>query len=266
MGGKLHELLAVEGDLEGIMKKIVEETTTVFSKKPAHFMGIEKRLRMFDTSGTDHVPQGEEDSTVTGRQELVTTVEDKIKHTAEVTVRYYDAVLQKDATNQAAKGDVIIGGKTIATDLPATFLLGMETKLKLLRKMFDAIPTLPSGIKWEIDENLGAGVYRRAHPEIAPKTAKTFMHKILVEAQFPKEGEGGTSLPAQVEKWEEQINVGEYTTEAWCSMVTPTRKKELIERLDTVIRAFKKARQRANSTKVVNVNAGADLFGYILGE
>ena len=39
MSGKLHELLAVEGDLGGASKKLMVEAANTFSKKTDHFMG-----------------------------------------------------------------------------------------------------------------------------------------------------------------------------------------------------------------------------------
>ena len=46
-------------------------------------------------------------------------------------------------------------------------------------------------------------------------------------------------------------------------MITPTRKAELIERVDNLLRAVKKARQRANSTEVKDIHIGKVLMGYI---
>lgn len=253
---KLHELLAVEGDLEGIYKQIMEETINTFAKKPNHFMGAEKTCRIFDESHRDETPPPQ-------RQELVTTVQAKLSHTKDHVIRYLDAVLQKEATNQSATADLVVDGTTIAKDVPATFLLGLETKLKNLRKVYATAPTLPPSIEWKPDEGLGKDVFRRVHPEKSFKTAKTFQHKVLVPPQFPKDGEGGTSLPAQIEKWEENQNIGEYTTEQWCGMITPTQKSDLLGRIDKVLRAVKKARQRANTTEVKKLKIGKVLFDYI---
>jgi hypothetical protein len=255
---KLHELLAVEGDLEGTYKSILEETTGTFTKKPQHFMGAEKKCRIFDENRKDETPPAQ-------RQEIVTTVPEKIEYTAGHIIRYLDAVLQKEATNQIAIADLDVSGIAIGKDLPATFLLGLETKLKHIRKVFAAMPTLPPSIKWESDEGIGKDIYRRVHPEQSFKTAKTIIHKVLVPAQFPKEGEGGTSLPAQIERWEENQNVGEYTTEQWSGMVTPTEKSKILGRIDQLVRATKKARQRANSAEVKKVSIGKNIFDFIIG-
>ena len=139
---KLHELLAVEGDLEGTYKKIVDEAKVTFDKKGAHFFGVHRRLEMFD----EDLPKAPDE-----HQEMVTTVHDKLEYVNEHVVRYFDAVLQKERTNQDAKADIVVDGVSLAKDLPATFLLGLENKLKNVRSLFQAIPTLPPGRKWEKD-------------------------------------------------------------------------------------------------------------------
>lgn len=251
---KLHELLAVEGDLEGTYKKVLEEAKVTFSKKAAHFFGRHKKLEMFD----ENAPEAPDEF-----QEMVTTVNDKLQYVTGHIVRYLNAVLQKEKTNQEATGDIVVDGAVIATDLPATFLLGLETRLKLIWSMYEATPTLPPGHKWIGDPNRGENVFVMAHPEEKFKTAKTFQHKILVPAQFPKKEEGGASLPAQIEKWEETVNIGKWTTETWSGMLSVAEKSVLLGRIDKLIRAVKKARQRANTAEVVEITIGKELFEYI---
>ena len=245
---KLHELLAVESDLEGTYKNILSETTNTFSKKPHLFLGAEKRLEMFDDKAEAQPVQ---------RQEMTETVKGKLDYQSESIVRYLDAVLQKERTNQDAKANLEIDDLVIAEDIPATFLLGLETKLKHVRSVYMAIPTLPPNIKWEKDENIGEDVYRRVHPEETFKTAKTFKHKVLYEAT--------DKHPAQIEKWEENVDVGRYTTASWNGFISPTEKSVLLGRIDKLLRAVKKARQRANTQEVAKDEIGSALFNYING-
>lgn len=245
---KLHELLAVEGDLEGTYKKILEETTTTFAKKPGLFFGFSKELEMFaDSAGGLETPNE--------YQELTDTVHSKLEYTASSVKRYFDAVLQKEMTNQTARADLVVDGKVIADLLPATFLLGLETKLKALRKVYEAIPTLAPGKKWVPDPTKGEHVYLTDRPDEKFKTAKTFKHKVLYEAT--------DKHPAQIEKWEETENVGKYVTTTWSGMLTSAEKSEMIGRLDKLLRAVKKARQRANTAEVVKGSIGDKLFAFI---
>lgn len=246
---KLHELLAVEGDLDGTYKKVLEEAKNTFAKKPAHFFGRHKKLEMFD----ENAPEAPDEF-----QEMVTTVHDKLGYVASHVVRYLDAVLQKEKTNQMATGDIVVDGTVIAKDLPATFLLGLETRLKAVRAMYEAAPTLPPGMKWEKDSNRGEHVFVMANPEEKFKTAKTFKHKVLYEAT--------DKHPAQIEKWEEVENVGKYITETWSGMISTAGKSSLLGRIDKLIRAVKKARQRANTEEVVEISIGKELIDFIHAE
>jgi hypothetical protein len=244
--GKLHELLAVETDLEATYKKVVDEAINTFSKKPDHFIGQHRSLNMFDES--------KQNENLEEHKELVSTVGEKLLYVKDFVTRYFDAVLQKEKTNQTAFADLIVDGKVLGFSLPATFLLGLETKLKQIRIMYESSPTLPPGIKWEIDNETGRGVFK-ATLDDKLKTAKTFMHKVLV-APTDKH-------PAQVEKWEEQIPVGKYTTTVQYGMLTPAQKSRFIGRIDKLIQGCKQARQRANCAEVVSMEIGNVLYEYI---
>jgi hypothetical protein len=246
---KLHEVLAVEGDLEGIYKKILEETKVTFTKKADHFFGHLKKLEMFNEDAKNEEMED--------HKEMVTTVKEKLDYAAGPIIRYFDAVLQKEKTNQRATEDLVVDDITIATGVPATFLLGLETKLKHVRAMYEAIPTLPPGNTWEEAEDLGSGVFKLKHPDEKLKTAKTFMHKVLYEAT--------DKHPAQIEKWEEQRPVGRYTTDTWTGMLSPAEKSILLGRIDKLLQSVKKARQRANTAKVVESTIGKEIFDYING-
>lgn len=244
---KLHEILAVETDQEGAFKKVIEEAVGTFTKRADHFMGQNKKLIMFDDS--------KQNENLEENKEIVTTVLDKLKYVSDYVVRYLDIVYQKEKTNQLACADLIIDDKVIAKQLPATYLLGLESKLKFVRSMYEAIPTLAPGTKWKENNKLGNGVYEAVLDDKL-KTAKSFMHKILVPAT--------DKHPAQVEKWEEQIPVGRYTTSVQCGMLTPAQKSVLIGKVDKLIQACKTARQRANCQEVVtDATIGKVLIDYI---
>ena len=246
---KLHEVLAVLADLEGTSKKIADETINTFTKKATHFQAAHRTLNMFSE---DRKP---EEEGAEQRTELVTTVPDKLDYMSNSHIKYFDALLQQEATNQLAKADLIIDGQTIATDLPATFLLSMEKRLKSLRNVYASVPTLDPGIEWVEDEAAGKGIYKTSNPERTQKQEKAMKHQVLVP---PTEHH-----PAQIEKWAENIVVGTYSIVRQSSMVTPAQKSEWLGKIDTLIREVKKARQRANSTEVVKEKIGQKLFDFI---
>jgi hypothetical protein len=248
--GKMHELLAVEGDLQGTVKKLSAETMRTFSKSEG-FLGQHRTLQMFDASQQEKVVADE-------YREMTTTVPAKLDYLSKAIVKYFDAVLQKEATNQVAVADLVVDGTIMATGVPATFLLGMESRLKEFRNVLEVIPTLAPGIAWVKDETAGKGVYRIQNADEKLKTAKTFMHKVLYEAT--------DRHPAQIEKWEEQVAVGKYVTTVQSGMCSPAEKSELLGRTDILIQAVKKARMKANMTEVVERKVGDKMFNFILGK
>lgn len=245
---KLHELLAVEGDLEGTYKKILEETKVNFSKHPDRYFGQYQRTELFD----DTAPVEAD-----GHKQMDDTVPSKLEYTESHIVRYLDAVLQKERTNQEARTDLVVDGVTIAKDVPATFLLGLETKLKTVRSVYESIPTLQPGVRWEKDESQGANVYKRVHPEEKFRTKKNMKNHVVAAAT--------KEHPAQVQVYNEDEKVARIVTDTWCGMISPAEKSALLGRVDKLIRAVKRSRQKANTTEVVKITIGKELFTYING-
>jgi len=249
---QLHQLLAVENDLEGVFKRALNEASGIFGRADA-FQAWHER---FEVTVEDAVPP-EADK----HKEMITTVPAVLGEMSGHTVRFLDAVLQKEATNQKAVAPIIIDGTPITQPLPATFLLGLETKMKGIRKSVANAPVLDPGIAWDMDADQGANVRKRRHPGIRTKGKKTVRHEVLVAAVI-KEGVG---LPAQIEKWNEDIPVGTYTKNEWTGMITPAEKTAILGRLDKLARAVKRARTVANETEVVKTEAGDAVMKFILG-
>lgn len=245
----LHELLAVEGDLEGTFKKVVEETKNTFNKKEALFVGQHRKLEVFDDNDKTKYPEEV--------KEVDETVKSKLDYMMGHVSKYFDAIYQKEATNQLACADLMVDGNVIAEKLPATFLLGLESRLKMIRSVFEEIPTLEPGVKWVLDGTKGADIFLCDPPEEKMKTAKTFQHKVLYEAT--------KEHPAVIEKWEETINVGKFIRHIWSGKVSPTEKSRLMGNLDKLIREVKKARQRANTQEAITNNISKGILNTIFG-
>ncbi|MBV1952734.1 MAG: hypothetical protein KUG64_11145 [Cycloclasticus sp.] len=245
---KLHEVLAVEADKKGVADRISAETLQNFRSKHQLFMGNSKKLQM-DVAGQESLEKSGSEL-----QEITTTVPDRLNYTTEALTSWLDVVGQKEATNQEAVGDIIIDGVTIANNVPATFLLGLETKLKAIRGLYEAIPTLTAGTIW-IPDGTEPNVFRGQEPEIRAKTQKKM--QVLTLAPATKEH------PAQVKEYNEEVVVGKFTTHFSSGMISSHRKSELLGRVDKLIQATKQARQRANNIDVVDFKIGDDLFGFI---
>lgn len=246
---RLYEVLAVEADLEGQAKRVLDEAKVTFSKKADHFMGHHKTLKMFDETRAAEEEGSEE------HKEPVTTVGDKLKYLRGPVARWWDALAQKERTNQEARADLIVDGEVLLEDVPGTMLLGLESRLKLVRGVYETIPTHPPATVWVEDPSVGDGVYRAKHPEKRDKTEKKIAYKVVVPPT--------KEHPAQTQTWPENEKVGVLTTERWTTTISPAEKSRLLGRIDQLLRATKRARQRANSATLVKVRVGEALLDFI---
>jgi len=246
---QLHELLPAEKAAQQANQKIREETLNTFSKKDEHFAGWIKKYAPFDEDAKQEAKEE--------RKELVTTVHAKLEYAMKAFATFMDAKLQREATNQVAKADVLLSdGTPLVKDAPVTFLLGMEDLLKEWRAVLDAIGTLPPGIKWEKDTAAGPNIYRTVYPEETFRTKKTTKHTILV--QPTKEH------PAQIDKWTEDVPCGKFIVTKWSGLLSPAEKSVLLGRIDELILAFTQARQRANQTDVIIRREADAVVRYLL--
>lgn len=246
---RLHEVLAVEQSLAATARKINGETIKTFGSKNEHFMAMHTAVKHFAAEDAHlNVEDG---------KEMPTTVFEKLTYNARSNVKAWDAYMQKSATNQTARADIMIDGTIIAEDVPAEALLGMEQKIADLRAVYEAIPTLAPGPDWQPDPSQKPGVYRAARIDTTFRTRKVTKPVVLVPAT--------EHHPAQVDKVVEDVPIASLERSTWSSMLTPAEKSDLLERIDALLRATKEARNRANSAEVVKCSIGKAVFSYIHG-
>lgn len=247
---KLHEILAVEADLQGTAEKVRTECVNTFTKKANLFNGGNRVLKMFSEDRKNEEDGGRVD------QPLNTTVDDKISYIIDSQIKYFDCLAQKESTNQVAKADLVLDGVVVAKDLPATLLLGLESRLKTIRGVFEAVPTLDPSVHWDEAPEHGKGIWKSSEPEVTRREEKVTKPVVLYPAT--------DKHPAQVKESVENQTVGLYYTMKFSGMITSAKKSDYLARIDTLIQAVKQARQRANSTEVVKTTIGKQLFDYIL--
>ena len=246
---KLHELLAVIGSLEKTAINVIREAKETFEHRKPHFSGSVRRYVPFDGDKVDQ-------EATTEHKEMVTTVPKKLKYVFGPVVKWLDGELQRETTNQNAKADITVGGEVLAKDVPATFLLGLEAKLKHIRDLIFSVPTLAPGIAWTKDESQDDDVYVTVHPEESFKTRRVTRPLELSPAT--------EHHPAQVDTYQEEENIGKYTKITWSGMLSPADKSRILGNVDTLIAAVKAARMRANNTDVVKANIGATVAKFII--
>lgn len=246
--GKMHELLATESSVAANYQRDLQETLKVFDRGAA-----------FQKVVTTKTYFAEEDQrlNVSEVQNITTTVIERLNWFSGAVNKFFDVIVQKDKTNAVAVADVVLEDETIlATGVPATTLLALENKLQDLRKVFDAVPTLPSGIVWEWDtaENL----YKSKDPVVTFTTKKTTKPVVMYEAT--------KEHPAQVKEVSEDIPVAKISKDTYNGMITSAQKADLLGRLDALLKAVKQARQRANDVTADKTKLGAVITGFLLGD
>lgn len=242
--GKLHEILAVEKDLAEGAKKLVAEGIKTFSSKANLFIGTVTTLRHFDESNK----RLDSETEVT----LSETVPGKLSHINRAVQKYWDTIYIKENTNTVAKADLEHNGTILVRDVPATVLLGLESRLSGYRELLESIPTLSPGQKWELDPDYGENVYRSQNPDNSFKTEKNFEFRIMTAAT--------DKHPAQIEKWNVDKPVADIQKTTWSGMISSARKAQILANLDSLISSVKKARQRANSVEIVKGQPFTDIL------
>lgn len=243
---KLHEILAVEGDVRKEAERIKAETVHTFQSKPQHFKGHVKTTTMFSE---DDVTPAPEVVTITD------TVNGKLRYTLSHFGNWLDVVHQKEEANQRAVADVIVGETVLLEKVPATFLLGLEAKLLAIKDLYANIPTLAPGINWMLSGDLDDVFVAQMDKETFV-TRKTINSKVLYEAT--------DHHPAEIERWTEDQRVGKNVTQSSCSMVSAGDKARMIGKLNKLITAVRQARQRANGVDINKRKVSDILVNYLL--
>lgn len=246
----LHEILAVDQSLEGSARTLVQETSRTLDNKEHLFKGHLKVHSLLREDDSETAKQADDSVEVTS------TVSEVLEYMSAAVAKHYDVVLQKDSANCLAKADVLIDGEVLLKDIPATTLLGLESKLKSLREVYNKIPTLAPGQKWIVDNtSTKAGVYVTVNIEERFQTKSERDFKIIAEAT--------ENHKAQVAELTRTVNVGKFETTHYSGAMSPVDKAAIISRLDNVLHAVKTARMRANMVKVPQVSMGEVLMNFI---
>ncbi len=240
--GKLHELLAAESELASIAQVEIKLVKSLFGA-PDKFIGRERVYRPLVDGGLS-LP---EENT-----EVATTVADELSRLFTSLGRWLDASVQKETTNQATNADVFIDGRVLLNDLPAPALLNLESKLAMLKSILSAIPVNDMTERWSWDEEQELWV---SDPRVTYRTEKTVEAVVGYEAT--------PEHPAQVQYVNVDNRVGEWVTRITSGQYRPSEKRELLDRVGTLIRAVKQARQRANNVDVADIQISETIFDYL---
>lgn len=228
---KLHEVLAVESSLETQANTVRADLINTFEKKQHHFS---KKIIAFQ-------PFEEGKPEVTEQQlDLQTTVHKEITWIKPHLVKALDASYQVAEANTIARADIVLeDGTILLKDIPATALLELEKRITELMNLVKAIPTLDPAKGFTFDPT--QGIYQ-AREVTKTRTKKDKKIYVLYEAT--------DKHPAQTQLHDVDVPVGTIREQEWSGLITPVEKSEIINRVEVLQRAVRRARSRANETVV----------------
>ena len=240
---KLHELIAVEGDLKSKALAVLSEIGSLFSSGAGNFIGHTRSYTPM-VDGGDNLPSE--------NKEVGAAVRSELSRLASTVGGWIDVSVQKEQSNTQTRADVIVDGLPILSGLSAPALLNLESKLVTLRSVYNAIPTLDVSERWTY--NSGAEVFE-SDPTRSYRTKKVPRALVLYDAT--------DKHPAQVQAFTEDVPEGTWTTVKRSGAITLRAKRELLDRLDRLAQAVKEARQRANDVTANKDTVASAIFTYI---
>ena len=243
---KLHEVLAVEKTTSSTSGRLMAETMAKFAKVE-YFQGFDKSLKMLN----DNLQNESIEAAAAETRQLPTTVYETLEYALEFWAQAEDVTYQKNVSNRSAVADLMFKGEILAKDVPVDELLGLETRLTSIRKVFDMVPTLSASIRWSKASDLGRDGAWIAEPEVTTKTEKTTKAVVLYEAT--------KEHPAQVREVSTDVTIGTFQLIRLSGGATSAQKAKLISAVDTLIAEVKQARMRANSIEASKEKIGGKL-------
>lgn len=249
--GKLHELVAAEKDIRSTVSKIIDETQNTFSKK-AHLFSTHSKE--WEPLNNDDVDRPEEE-----KPSPISTISEKLEYFHKHMAKLFDMIIQKENANTKAVGDIIVQNDdcsiVICEKVPVAALVQMENLFEIVRtKVYDSIPTLDPAKNWVKDDQRGEGFYKTG--QTRRQGTKKISRPLVLHP-------GTDKHPPQVQLVNEDIVVGAWIQTYFSGLITPAEKSILLERIDSLIEAIKKARSRANEQQVTTERISNKLFKYI---
>ena len=241
---RLNQIIAIE---KGTKSRSFQELTDAHHalQKPALLAGIARTYRPKDEEGEQFPPES---------TKVQVKAEEIIRQTAEIMTKLFDVTATKDWTNCKARADVIIDGKTLLAQVPATYLLFLEKQLVDLHTFIRKLPILDASETWTFDASADCWA---TEPMQTVKTKKIPRNHVKAEAT--------DKHPAQVEVYYEDVLVGNWKTTKFSGALPAKRVNELLERLERLQQAVKFAREEANNIEADEQKVGKQVFDYLFG-
>lgn len=247
---KLHELLAVERDMKAQAEKCRTDLAETFKKKEHHFTA---KITQFKPYGEGEAEKIEE------QLDLQTTVPKELKWVSEFIIKAMDVSYQVAEANTTARADVVLEDDTVLLkDMPTSALLELEKRMEELRLFVAAIPTLDPVKGFRPDPDRGTDVFK-ARDIVTVRTRKV--------TKFQSVAKATDKHPEQIKEVVEDTPTGDIVKMEWSGMLTVAVKGDMLNKVEVLARAVKKARARANEVDIpkTGIKIGATLINYVFG-
>jgi hypothetical protein len=239
---KLNQVIAIE---KGTKSRSLQDLTEAHHnlQKTTLLAGISRTYRPKDEEGEQLPPES---------TRVQIRAEDVIRSTSETLTKLFDMVATKDWANCDAKADVVVDGKVLLSQVPATYLLFLEKQLVDLHTFVKKLPVLDASESWTFDPSADCWA---TEPVSTLKTKKVPRNHVKAEAT--------EKHPAQVEVYYEDVVVGTWRTIKFSGALPARRVNELVDRVEKLQEAVKFAREEANNRDVKEQKIGATVFQYL---
>ena len=188
-------------------------------------------------------------------QRVALTVTEALELAQQAAAPMLDMMITKDATNQEANADLIVGGTVVKEKVPVSFLLWLDGWLDEWRvKQIAILPVLNPTMRWHPD-NSRSGLWL-GDTERVPRFLKKWTSLKLHD--------GNEKFKPEAQAIQDEVLVGHYDTVPMSGSITEDRKRQLMANVETLQAAVKDAIARANRTTAVETEIGQTLMGLLL--
>lgn len=242
---RLNQIIAVE---KGIKSRVVGEIDALDKaiQKPDLFNGFFKEYKKKDDEGDDLPAE---------RKRVQREVKDVLRFVEEWTTELFEITARKDWTNQKATGDITIGGKTLLTGVPVSYLLFLEKQVTDIRTFVSRLPILDETELWTKDEH--SGLFK-TEPTLTHRTKKTVRPVVIYDAT--------KEHPAQAQLVTEDIIAGHWHQTKQSGAIPRPERQAILDRVEKLLRAVKEAREGANGIEEITPpKVGEAVFGFLFG-
>jgi len=249
---KLYELVSAREDRKKSASASLTETTAHFKQKGSDlFLG---HVKITTALSEDRKLE------LDAREEKVcpSAVIRKLEYTFDLVAKDIDVSASVDASNRTAVGDIIVGNKVIAKDVPVPTLLALEKRIRSeVLPMIEGAPTLTTGTAWELDSSKGGNIFKTVNEISRNKEEKGWEVLTLAPAT--------DKFPAQVSKEVKVVVVAVTKETQWSGMIPSQEKADMISRVHELLIAIVAARNRANDVEATELQIGKNITNHILG-